>query len=173
MRYALGSKCYLNCDAGYIPVEKTVTTCKYETKLGDFTWDVEPTSFMCTQPIGFLIGGIDSKYNYLNEVEILAPGFKCKNKMATPYPFPVIGSVSGFLLGKPIVCGGGTMNYVECSSHKEGSKVCDRNIECVTTGGESKWCTGPKTNECYTYNFLSKVNVIHFSHQGFVRCFFY
>ena len=30
--------------------------------------------------------------------------------------------------------------------------MCDRNIDCVTTKGGSKWCTGPKTQKCYSYD---------------------
>ena len=52
-----------------------------------------------------------------------------------------------------LVCGGATENYVECSKEsKEKSNICDRNIDCVSTPGGTKWCTGPKIADCYTYD---------------------
>lgn len=49
------------------------------------------------------------------------------------------------------------MNYVDCVKHPEGSNFCDRDIECVTTTGGARWCTGPKTGNCYSYDpYLTK-----------------
>ena len=38
----------------------------------------------------------------------------------------------------------------------EGSNVCSTDIQCVMTSGGSKWCTGPKTDKCYSYDYVSK-----------------
>ena len=87
--------------------------------------------------------------------------------MLTPYPHKVKGTVSGFLMGSAIVCGGGEMIYVDCTKHNEGSKQCDRNYECVETTGGTQWCTGPKTDLCYAYDSVSKVAIIYlFFFQG-------
>ena len=52
------------------------------------------------------------------------------------------------------------MEYVECKKHHEGSQDCNRNVECVITSGEAKWCTGPKLKECYVYDpFIGNVNL--------------
>ena len=61
-----------------------------------------------------------------------------------------------FILGQNIVCGGAIKTYVECTKHSEGSFKCDRNVECVQTTGGSEWCTGPKTKNCYSYDFIDK-----------------
>ena len=43
--------------------------------------------------------------------------------------------------------------YVDCKKQYNSSAMsCDRNIECVTTAGNAKWCTGPKMKDCYTYD---------------------
>ena len=34
--------------------------------------------------------------------------------------------------------------------------TCDRNIECVTTSGNAKWCTGPKMKDCYIFDPSSR-----------------
>ena len=89
-------------------------------------------------------------------METFAPGIPCTSK-PPPYPHKIVGTVSGFIGGLNIVCGGGKMEYVDCSKHKEGSIDCDTNIECVHTQGEARWCTGPKISECYsnTYDPIS------------------
>ena len=79
--------------------------------------------------------------------------------MLTPYPKKVKGTVSGFITGKAIICGGAEMVYVDCHKHSEGSIKCDRDIECIETTGGSKWCTGPKTSFCYSYDPVSKVTM--------------
>ena len=68
----------------------------------------------------------------------------------------VIGASAAFLFGQNIVCGGAIENYTECQIHAEGSNICDRNIDCVTTKGGAKWCTGPKTKYCYSYQLVSE-----------------
>ncbi len=96
----------------------------------------------------------------MNDVELIHPGFNCPDKMLTPYPFKVTGVATGFVVGKNIVCGGATMTYTDChKDHKEGGYLCDRNVDCVNTDGGTKWCTGPKRNECYSYNSLFKVRL--------------
>lgn len=34
-------------------------------------------------------------------------------------------------------------------------KVCSKNVECVTTPGDTKWCSGPKTADCYSFNIVT------------------
>ena len=65
----------LQCNAGFIPLGKTLMTC-LETQ----DWDVAQSEFRCIEPIGLIIGGIAQNYNYLDEVEVLAPGFDCANQ---------------------------------------------------------------------------------------------
>ena len=45
--------------------------------------------------------------------------------------------------------------YVDCRKNfnqNDSSLSCDRNLECVTTAGGSKWCSGPKLKECYVFD---------------------
>ena len=117
----------------------------------DFDWDISPEEFICVEPVGLIIGGIARNYSYLDEVEILAPGMDCTipeeskfdamtgKKVSTGianYPAKVIGASAGFFQGQNIVCGGAIENYTECEVFDaEGSNICDRNIDCVTTKG--------------------------------------
>ena len=39
----------------------------------------------------------------------------------------------------------------------EGSNVCETDMQCVKTSGGTRWCTGPKTDECYSYDYVSEV----------------
>ena len=39
-------------------------------------------------------------------------------------------------------------------------QVCSRNVECVETLGRTKWCSGPKTSRCYTFNILPGEDMI-------------
>lgn len=132
-------------------------TCVQDTRTLEFDWNLDEAEFKCVLPIGFVIGGIGKDYTYLDEVEVLAPGFKCSklSKMA-PYPHKIIGASAGFVLGQSVVCGGAIFAYVECSQHIEGSQHCNRNYECVKTLGGSEWCTGPKTDKCYTYDLFAQ-----------------
>ena len=93
----------------------------------------------------------------MNDVEVFAPGYNCKDNMLPPYPKKIKGTVSGFLGGMAIACGGGEMVYVDCHKHFEGSVECDRDIDCIITTGGTRWCTGPKTTKCYSYDSVSKV----------------
>ncbi len=88
----------------------------------------------------------------------MAPGFTCSERKLTPYPYEVIGVSTGFVVGNSVVCGGAKMEYVDCVKPPSSGHVCDRNIECVKTAGGTKWCTGPKTKECYTYDSIFKVS---------------
>jgi hypothetical protein len=50
--------------------------------------------------------------------------------------------------------------YLDCNRDRAqgGGLLCDRNVECVETPGKTKWCTGPKIDECYLYEpFIYKV----------------
>ena len=83
----------LQCDPGYIPLGKTLMTC-----LG-LDWDIQENEFRCIEPVGLVIGGIAQNYDYLNEVEVLAPGFDCTEQGPfEPYPHQVIGASAGYLL---------------------------------------------------------------------------
>ncbi len=62
-RFAFDTSCYLSCNPGYIPIELSMTTCRTNRKTGDFEWDIHLASqFKCVQPVGFIIGGMDSNY---------------------------------------------------------------------------------------------------------------
>ena len=142
----------LQCNPGYIPLGKTMMTC-----LNTKDWDIDQSEFICIQPVGMVIGGIAKNYDYLNEVEVLAPGLDCSTQgLFEPYPYKIIGASGGFTIGQNIVCGGATKTYVECGKNGEGSITCDRNVDCVETTGGSQWCTGPKTTECHSYDFIQK-----------------
>ena len=52
--------------------------------------------------------------------------------------------------GEIVVCGGAVETYTECSGGN-WQKSCKRNVECVETKGGSKWCFGPRTKDCYTF----------------------
>jgi hypothetical protein len=153
-----GSTCVLICDPGYIPVAKTIMTCELDSETNQHDWNIAETEFACIEPIAFVIGGIAADYTYLNEVEVLAPGFDCSKQLPiVPYPHKIVGASAGYALGQSIVCGGGKFEYVECRRHAEGSRVCNTNIQCVKTTGGAEWCTGPKTSDCFSYNFIMKV----------------
>ena len=106
-----------------------------------------------------VIGGMDKNLNYLSNVEIFAPGYKCHEekwmednptKQNFPsYPFPVVGASGNFVGGKVLVCGGALQRYEGCTGDLVRS--CERNIECVVTEGDARWCTGPKTTQCYAF----------------------
>ena len=97
-----------------------------------------------------LIGGIDSKNRYLNDVELYAPGLKCHQKKLPPYPLKVAGATGNLgNNGQIVICGGASHTYSGCTESPE--RTCKRNVECVITNGGSKWCSGPRTKECYTY----------------------
>ena len=89
-KFEHGSTCMLQCDPGYIPLGKTLMTCM------GLDWDIQENEFRCIEPIGLVIGGIAKNYDYLNEVEVLAPGFDCtEQKPFEPYPHQVIGASGG------------------------------------------------------------------------------
>jgi hypothetical protein len=136
-------------------------TCELDSKTNQHDWDiVETEEFGCIEPIGFVIGGIAADTTYLNEVEILAPGYDCSMQPPiVPYPHRIVGSSAGYALGQSIVCGGAKFEYVECKRHAEGSTVCNTNMQCVKSTGGSEWCTGPKTADCFTYNYIRKVSL--------------
>ena len=98
-----------------------------------------------------LVGGMDSKYKYLDDVELYAPGLPCHQHKLPRYPMRVVGA-SGGLVGnrKIVICGGATHGYAGCSD-RGGYRTCPKNVECVTTKGGTEWCFGPKTKDCYTY----------------------
>ena len=68
-RFEEGSKCELKCDPGYIALDVMSTTCLFDETENDFVWDVEDERLQCTPAIGFIIGGIATNYEYINEVD--------------------------------------------------------------------------------------------------------
>ena len=162
-RYASGSSCYLQCDHGYIPIGKTKMTCEFDSKLDDFEWNLDEDQFKCVEPIGLVIGGQDDSLRYSNEVEIIALGFTCQSQFLNPFPLNLIGASAGFSDGESIICGGAIEAYRECSDHKEGNVFCDYNTECVKTLGGAQWCTGPKTDLCYTYEPILSLSWVKLS----------
>ena len=112
--------------------------------------------------VGFVIGGIGTDFNYLNEIEVLAPEMTCNGQIMPDYPLKVIGSSAGFILGQNLVCGGATYDYAECDVHSEGSFICDRNVDCIQTHKGPEWCTGQKTNKCFSYDPIQKVFNVSF-----------
>lgn len=151
-RYAEGSKCEIKCDPGYIPLDQIITTCILDEKLNDFVWDVDDNRLICVRAISLLIGGIGTDYQYLDDVEVFAPGMSCLTHPPA-YPHKIVGTVGGFTRGTNIVCGGGVMEYVDCSKHPEGMRDCETDIHCAKTNGEALWCTGPKTKACYMLTY--------------------
>ena len=98
-----------------------------------------------------VIGGIDNKNSYLNDVELYAPDRQCHQVKLTKYPLKVAGATGNLIgNGEIVVCGGAVATYSGCSGSNR-KKRCQRNIECVETKGGSKWCFGPRTKDCYTY----------------------
>ena len=149
-KYALDSKCYLICDDGFIPYDQSVTKCLYDKKTDDYVWDIDDIRLQCVRAIGLIIGGVQANYEYTNQVEVFAPGMTCTSA-PPPFPSTIVGTVSGFVNGLNIVCGGGKMEYVDCSKHPvERSNDCDTDLDCVHTSGGARWCTGPKVKKCYT-----------------------
>ena len=97
-----------------------------------------------------LIGGIDNKNTYLDDVELYAPGFKCHQKKLSPYPLKVAGATGNLASnGQIVICGGASDAYSSCTESR--ARTCKRNVECVIMNGGSKWCFGPRTKDCYTY----------------------
>lgn len=129
-------------------------TCMFDEKLQDFIWSIEEHLFQCVEPIALVVGGQSKDLRYLDNVEIVAPGYACDEEQITPYPLKVYGAAAGFVDGQTIVCGGGFEGYVDCSIHEERSTFCEKNIECIKTKGGTLWCTGPRTNLCYSYDAL-------------------
>ena len=155
-KFLAGSTCVLECDPGYIPLGQTLITCLWDKSMEDFLWDIDSSLFICVEPIGLIIGGIAQDYTYLNEIEVLAPNLQCNGQKLTDYPMKVIGASAGFILGQNLVCGGAIYDYTECELHAERSQICDRNVDCIQTYQGAEWCTGPKTNKCFTYNPILK-----------------
>ena len=77
-RYAVGKSCYLKCNVGYIPLGRSFMTCIENPDIDDFEWSIAEAEFVCVRPVGFVIGGQDDSLRYLNDVEVLAPGFNCR-----------------------------------------------------------------------------------------------
>ena len=76
--------------------------CQYDDETGDFDWNKEAQLFACVEPLAFIIGGQSHDLNYLDEVEVLAPGFDCTAQEIEPYPLHLIGASGGYINGKSI-----------------------------------------------------------------------
>ena len=97
-----------------------------------------------------LVGGIDNDNSYLNDVELYAPGLPCHQIKLPSYPFKVAGATGNMARsGKVVVCGGAEQIYSDCTGTNQ--RKCEQNVECVITKGDTRWCFGPKTKDCYIY----------------------
>ena len=52
----------------------------------------------------------------------------------------MVGAFAG--QGSTLVCGGGVLTYEDCKIHPGDKNICSRNVECVGTAGNARWCTG-------------------------------
>ena len=139
----------------------TIAKCKAQKdknsgQLVGFAWDQVADNFKCVQSINIVLGGIDEDNRYLDDIEIVSPNMKCHHEKLPPYPKKVAGMVGTFAgQGSSLVCGGATEAYQDCSKLPGDKKVCSKNVECVITAGETRWCSGPKTTDCYTFNIVT------------------
>ena len=93
---------------------------------------------------------------YLDNVEVFCPNDACSKAPFAPLPFGLVGMASAFSKGVAFVCCGARGKYTACIT-KNGANYCKRNAECVSTAGNSLWCTGPKISTCHIYDrYLSK-----------------
>ena len=88
---------------------------------------------------------------------MFCPNDSCNARSFAQFPYGVIGSVSAFIRGQAVVCGGARTTYDGCTSVND-AQYCPRNAQCFTSAGGSLWCTGPKTKACYTYDRFVKKN---------------
>ena len=96
-----------------------------------------------------LVGGMDDKNRYLDDVELYAPELPCHQHKLPRYPMKIVGAAGNLAgSGKVVICGGAQQKYTNCSRWR-----CKENVECVTLKGGSKWCSGPKTKDCYIYKY--------------------
>ena len=51
---------------------------------------------------GFVIGGQDKSLRYLNDVEVLAPGFDCSETELNPFPIRLKWASAAFINGQTI-----------------------------------------------------------------------
>lgn len=63
-----------------------------------------PISYFCVCLVfsGFVIGGQDESLRYLNDVEVLAPGFDCSEKELNPFPIRLKWASAAFINGQTI-----------------------------------------------------------------------
>ena len=100
-----------------------------------------------------LVGGIDDKNIYLDDVELYAPGLPCHQSKLPPYPFKVVGATGNTAgSGNIVVCGGAQHTYSGCTGTI--TRTCERNVECVITNEGTEWCFGPRTKDCYAYEYV-------------------
>ena len=93
-----------------------------------------------------IVGGLDDKRKYLDDVELYAPGLPCHQGKLPPYPLKIVGPTGNMARsGKVVICGGAEEKYQNIR------KPIQHNLKCVSLQGGSQWCFGPKTSNCYTY----------------------
>ena len=74
-----------------------------QLSLDEFEWSVEEAEFICVRPVGFVIGGQDQSLRYLDDVEVLAPGFDCsEQEKMKPFPIRIKWASAAFINGQTI-----------------------------------------------------------------------
>ncbi len=102
-------------------------TCMQDEVTLDYYWeesDHSTNNYRCVTQIGVVVGGIRPDLTYVQSVEVFAPSQgSCHGYELPDYPFRVMGSVSGIVGGRGIVCGGARDIYVECEPQSIGEKI--------------------------------------------------
>ena len=87
----------------------------YENSTDKYYWEKPLLSYTCVPQVGIIVGGFNTKYEYLNTAEIFAPGQPtCHGHNIAPYPHAAIGSMAGRVSGYGVVCGGAIQEYTDC-----------------------------------------------------------
>ena len=99
-----------------------------------------------------IVGGFDDKNRYREDLELLTPGLLCHQNKLSTLPLKVAGAPGDLVRnGQTLIYEGGVHSYTGCTATRTG--FCEKNIECVETKGGSKWYFGPRTTDCYTYEY--------------------
>ncbi|XP_059080288.1 uncharacterized protein LOC131878354 isoform X2 [Tigriopus californicus] len=147
------STCGFICQSGYISSKKSSAKCVVDPITNTTKWDLDiTTNFECKPGIDIVIGGVGPEKDYMDTVEMFAPGNTCHQKQGPKMANKLIGVSADFIYGSAVVCGGASQDYINCKSGIGGSRVCGDNVQCVTTLGGTPWCTGPKTKRCLVYD---------------------
>lgn len=147
------STCSFYCHSGYISSKKSSAECIVDPATNTTRWDLDVTkNFECKPGIDIVIGGVGPDRDYLDTVEMFAPGNTCHKKQGPKMFNKLIGMSADFIYGSAVVCGGASQDYINCKNGIGGSRVCGDNTQCVTTIGGTPWCTGPKVKQCLVYD---------------------